>query len=283
MVRDVQDAARKEALLQEAEAALAHIKRGADLLAGVKLLGLKAQDTEDLQVSLVDPFLAGELDGEIEQQKHPDAFKIIHVAKDEHIFNWELEIPEVFENKGFDAFVGNPPFIGGRKIRGAISGIYFDYLTQRLYPGTSGNADICAFFIRRANNLTKTGGANGFVATSSISEGDTRDVCLQYLLENGCKIFFASNKSIWPGAASVTFSPIVLYKGDWCGKYVLDEKEVSGITAYLTESETINKPPYRLKANEGLSYQGSIPLGKGFVITAEEASNLLKEIAKMIW
>jgi hypothetical protein len=30
-------------------------------------------------------------------------------------FHWELEFPEVFigERGGFDAFVGNPPFIGG--------------------------------------------------------------------------------------------------------------------------------------------------------------------------
>src|SRR5205085_1998012 len=34
-------------------------------------------------------------------------------------FHWELEYPEVFEErKGFDAIVGNPPFIGGHRISG---------------------------------------------------------------------------------------------------------------------------------------------------------------------
>ena len=30
-------------------------------------------------------------------------------------FHWEIEFPEVFarENGGFDAIVGNPPFLGG--------------------------------------------------------------------------------------------------------------------------------------------------------------------------
>src|SRR5208283_4696408 len=36
-------------------------------------------------------------------------------------FHWEIEFPEVFDraNGGFDAFVGNPPFMGGSKISGA--------------------------------------------------------------------------------------------------------------------------------------------------------------------
>ena len=31
-------------------------------------------------------------------------------------FHWEIEFPEVFdrENPGFDAIVGNPPFVGGK-------------------------------------------------------------------------------------------------------------------------------------------------------------------------
>ncbi|MHC5609919.1 MAG: Eco57I restriction-modification methylase domain-containing protein [Nostoc sp.] len=33
-------------------------------------------------------------------------------------FNWEIEFPEVFDrdNSGFDAIVGNPPFLGGKRI-----------------------------------------------------------------------------------------------------------------------------------------------------------------------
>jgi methylase of polypeptide subunit release factors len=37
-------------------------------------------------------------------------------------FHWELEFPKVFgrENPGFDAIVGNPPFVGGQRITGAF-------------------------------------------------------------------------------------------------------------------------------------------------------------------
>ena len=36
-------------------------------------------------------------------------------------FHWPLEFPEVFmERGGFDAIVGNPPFMGGQKITGNL-------------------------------------------------------------------------------------------------------------------------------------------------------------------
>src|SRR5262249_43952472 len=41
-------------------------------------------------------------------------------------FHWEIEFAEVFErtNPGFDAFVGNPPFMGGAKISGSMGAQY---------------------------------------------------------------------------------------------------------------------------------------------------------------
>ena len=41
-------------------------------------------------------------------------------------FHWEVEFPEVFdrENPGFDAIVGNPPFLGGKRISTTLSNEY---------------------------------------------------------------------------------------------------------------------------------------------------------------
>ena len=46
-------------------------------------------------------------------------------------FHWQLEFPEVFDDKnpGFDAVVGNPPFLGGVKISNLLGMQYFAYLT----------------------------------------------------------------------------------------------------------------------------------------------------------
>ena len=50
-------------------------------------------------------------------------------------FHWQIEFPEVFTvdakgkpTGGFDAIVGNPPFLGGQFISGATSEVYLDFL-----------------------------------------------------------------------------------------------------------------------------------------------------------
>jgi len=194
--------------------------------------------------------------------------------------HWPLEFPEVFERGGFDAVIGNPPYLGGRKIRGALGGKYLEYLTCCLYPGSSANADLCAFFVRRVNMFTRESGTNGFIATSSMSEGDTREVGLQAVLASGNSIIKASSKSVWPGTASVTFSPIWIYHGTWNGDFLLDGKVVSKINSFLAESDLIDSAPEKLKYNYQLSYQGSIPLGEGFVLTKEEIDDLIAKDKK---
>jgi hypothetical protein len=58
---------------------------------------------------------------------------------------------------------------------------------------------------------------------------------------------------------------------------VLDDQPAPGITPYLTPTSAVTGKPYRLKANEGKSFQGSIVLGMGFVLTPEEAQRLIEK------
>ena len=67
-------------------------------------------------------------------------------------FHWEIEFPEVFsrENGGFDAFVGNPPFLGrGVAISNASGKGYLDWLMTN-HPDSHGNGDLVAHFFRRS-------------------------------------------------------------------------------------------------------------------------------------
>ena len=101
-------------------------------------------------------------------------------------FHWEVEFPEVFlgtgkdgslerrADGGFDAMVGNPPFMGGRKIRRRNGGRVSE-LADVLPPrNRGGNADIVSFFYRRAYNLLRAEeGTFGLIATNTIGQGDT--------------------------------------------------------------------------------------------------------------
>jgi methylase of polypeptide subunit release factors len=46
-------------------------------------------------------------------------------------FHWPLEFPEVFEREccGFDSIVGNPPFLGGKRISTVMGSAYSDWLS----------------------------------------------------------------------------------------------------------------------------------------------------------
>jgi hypothetical protein len=269
---DVRDAERKSALLVEADAAMEHVKRGADLLAGVKLLGLNAQDAEDLQLRMVDLFLAGLLDGAIDAAKHPDPASALNAAKKERVFHWEFEFPEVFENGGFSAFVGNPPFLGGKRIA-TVLGEKYQLALKGLYDDSKGAADLCSYFFRNGYRLLHTKGFFGLIATNTIAQGDTREVGLEYLLDTGGVIVRAFSSMPWPGQAGVFVSIVWLYCGKWDGKKWLDEVQVTNISSGLfAELEEVT---YTLKNNKGYITEGIKIHGNGFLLTSEEKNKLI--------
>ena len=71
--------------------------------------------------------------------------------------HWPLVFPEVFlEKGGFDAIIGNPPFLGGLKIREAVGECYKDFLVNGIGRGVRGNrgtADLVGYFVLRAHTL----------------------------------------------------------------------------------------------------------------------------------
>jgi hypothetical protein len=196
-------------------------------------------------------------------------------------FHWEVEFPEVFEreNPGFDAFVGNPPFVGGRKVRGSLSDEYFDWLLM-MHVESSGNADLVAHFFRRAYDLMREGGAFGLVATNTIAQGDTRASGLRWICAHGGEIFAVRKRVKWPGMAAVVVSVVHVMKGRFEGAKRLDEREVETITAFLFHRGG-HDDPKRLAANAGKSFQGSIVLGKGFTFDDSDTKGVATPIAEM--
>ena len=65
-------------------------------------------------------------------------------------FHWPLEFPEVFLNQGrFDAFVCNPPFLGGSRISSVLGQDYSRYLLSYFdHCKGLGRVDLCAFFFQ---------------------------------------------------------------------------------------------------------------------------------------
>ena len=198
------------------------------------------------------------------------------VLADKRPFHWPVEFPEVFvHGEGFDAIISNPPFIGGKRITGVLGTEYREYLVTRLAKGVRGNADYVAYFFLRAFDLLKIGGTVGLLATNTIAQGDTREVGLDQLTAFGAAIYRAVPSRKWPGDASLEVAWVWWRRGGWRGEFVLDEKPVAGITSQLTMPGITMGKPFRLAANAGKSFQGSIVLGLGFVLEPEDAQRLL--------
>ncbi len=192
-------------------------------------------------------------------------------------FHWVLAFPEVFgdDRQGFDAMVGNPPFLGGKKISGPFGSEYRDYLLHQIAQGTRGNADLCAYFYLRAHALVRAGGCFGFIATNTIAQGDTREVGLDRLSSANCAIYRAIPSRKWPGAANLEVAQTWLRLGSWRGAYTIDGRPTNGITSFLAKPGKVAGTPYPLAANAGKSYIGSYVLGLGFVLSEEEAQTLI--------
>jgi len=178
-------------------------------------------------------------------------------------FHWELEFPEVFAgaHPGFDAIVGNPPFAGKNTLINGNREHYLPWL-QTVHPGTHGNADLVAHFVRRAFALLRPGGCFGLIATNTVGQGDTRESGLRAVLAAGGAVVRAVRRLPWPGEAAVVVSVVHVVKGTVASP-VLDERQVRRISAYLVEGD-MDDSPARLVANAGKVFQGYILLGMGF-------------------
>lgn len=202
----------------------------------------------------------------------------IHLAA-AHIastFHWPLEFPEVFDQQGFDAIVGNPPFVGGQRISGSLGIAYREYLVRHLAMGKKGSADLCAYFFLRAASLLRPHAQLGFVATNTIAQGETREVGLEQLCSDGCVIPRAIRSKQWPGLATVEVAHVWIRRGSWEGPHSLDERTSEGITSFLSPPSRVTGKPKKLKANAAQGFQGNIVLGKGFILTSDEAAELIK-------
>lgn len=267
------DQARKGLLLTEAEARLKDLRDRADLLVSSYLAEVKKSEREDLRNYLL-MVANGKADmGDYQRRDLPDLDLL-------RPFHWELEFPEVFlEGAGFDAIVGNPPFQGGKKITGTLGTPYRDFIQEFIGNNVKGNADLVAYFFLQVCRLLRAKGHFGLVATNTIAQGDTREVGLDQIATQG-SIYRAVPSRPWSGTAALEVAYVWGKKGQWQGKYYLDEKAVNGITPYLTVPGTASGKPERLEANSGKSFIGSYVLGMGFVLEPQEAQTLIAKNPK---
>jgi type I restriction-modification system DNA methylase subunit len=103
-------------------------------------------------------------------------------------FDWQREFPTIFSSGGFDAVIGNPPYIrmeGFKEIK---------FYLKSKYLAHSDRADIFYYFVEKATTLLKCNGQLGFIlsntfirsrAGKSLRSVIVKSLCLETLVDFG--------------------------------------------------------------------------------------------------
>jgi len=157
-----------------------------------------------------------------------------------------------------DVIVGNPPFLGGNKIRQELGDAYVDDLF-RLYQGrVPAFSDLVCYWFERARALLAEHRVArvGLLATQGIRGGANRTV-LERIKQSG-DIFWAQSDRNWIlNGATVHVSMVGFDDGTEQGR-ALDGHTVAAINADLTIGVNLTTIR-RLAENAGLSFQGPSP------------------------
>lgn len=177
-----------------------------------------------------------------------------------------------------DVIVGNPPFLGDKKMRAELGNTYTDSLRRQYVGRVPGAADFVTYWFEKARAQIEVGKAKraGLVGTNSIRGGASRRV-LERIVATA-PIYEAWSDEAWVNNGAAVRVSLVCF-GD--GKdVVLDGHKVSAIHANLTAghaSSLIDLTKARkLPENAGTAYLGIQKTGP-FDISGELARSWLAQ------
>lgn len=175
-----------------------------------------------------------------------------------------------------DVIVGNPPFLGDKKMWGELGDIYVERL-RKFYEGRlPGQADLVTYWFEKAREQIENGKVKrvGLLSTNSIRGGANREV-LKRIKETG-DIFMAWSDREWIlDGAAVRVSMIGFDDSSESAK-VLDDLPVNTINSDLTSDVDITTST-SLSANQELAFIGT-QKGGSFDIDEATAKTMLNSI-----
>jgi hypothetical protein len=189
--------------------------------------------------------------------------------------HWILAVPDVMEQGGFDAIIGNPPFLGGRDTPAAIGANVHSWLAAVLAKRNRGRSDLVAYFFLRAFELLAQGGNLGLLGTNTLGQGDTRQVGLDQMQGAGFTITRCVQSTKWPTTgANLEIAELWGTRRRVSADVlrVADGLSVARISTLLEPVGRVEGDPVRLTENIGIAFQGCIVLGMGFVLAPNEAT-----------
>lgn len=155
-----------------------------------------------------------------------------------------------------DVVVGNPPFIGDKRMRRELGDEYAEKLRKTFADRVPASADLVCYWFEKARAQMETGHlrAAGLVSTNSIRGGANRTV-LERIVDTS-HIFLAWSDEPWVNDGAAVRVSMVGF-GNREGA-MLDSVEVSAIHADLTADIDVTNAA-SIPANFNVSFQGVTP------------------------
>ena len=161
-----------------------------------------------------------------------------------------------------DVVIGNPPFLGNRKIRRELGDADADTLPAVYADWVCGRPDLVCYWFAKAGRLVAEGRVQraGLVATNSIRGGTNRRV-LDRILKEGA-IFEAWPDEPWVVEGAAVRVSLICFAGSDDGVAArLDGEDTSRINADLSGGPLDLTQSVPLGTNKGVAFQGDIKRG----------------------
>jgi hypothetical protein len=194
----------------------------------------------------------------------------VPASQSKNPLHWPLNFPEVFvrENPGFDALIGNPPFLGNSSWKSVI-GPEFQSYAALLIGSNVGKIDLSIIFHRRACTLLRHSGCYGLLGANNMTEGGSVNVGTGCLYAEG-EFFWTWRDMSWPGRASVVTAVICFCKGSYLGPRTANGAPCDKIGPKLLPQEGLEAWKPRKLKNTLYAFNGvNNSKGLKFVITEE--------------
>jgi hypothetical protein len=177
--------------------------------------------------------------------------------------------------------IGNPPFLGDKKMRAELGDAYTEALRKTYERRVPGGADLVCYWFEKARAQIEAGalGAAGLVATNSIRGGKNR-VVLDAICRT-TRIFEAWSDEAWVNEGAAVRVSLVAF-GDAARGATLDGQGVSAIHADLTAGAAADSATSQdvtsavpLRANRAAGFIGGMKKGP-FDVIGEVARGWLR-------
>ncbi|MCB0028613.1 MAG: class I SAM-dependent DNA methyltransferase, partial [Anaerolineales bacterium] len=173
-----------------------------------------------------------------------------------------------------DVIIGNPPFLGTKRMRGELGQEYVKSLHSLYGARIPGFSDLVCYWFEKARTAIELNKAKraGLIATNSIRQGENRRV-LESIKSTG-DIFLAYSDEPWMlDGAAVRISMVGFDDGSEQAKF-LNGSKVSQINAELTAGSFVVGDAQQLAENSELAFMGAVK-GGSFDIPEELAKVML--------